>query len=131
MGSSLPQRAAWHGLLAGPAPTNKGGSRGIITQQPSRKPPAKGKGLGGAGTSNKCVPCTVVKMENMIEAGQLERQTLTKAVAQGFAGFVQATKAHHNQCPFCKCADCKKIYSKRGELKSAEFIMRKNCQGMH
>jgi hypothetical protein len=69
-------------------------------------------------------------MEGLIEAKELERQPLTQAAAQGFAGFVQATKSHHNQCPFCKRADCKKIYYKGGELKSAEFILRKNCQGM-
>jgi hypothetical protein len=60
------------------------------------------------------MPCTVLRMENTIEAGQLERQTLTKAVAQGVAGFVQAAKAHHNQCPFRECADCKKIHCRRG-----------------
>jgi hypothetical protein len=136
----MAQHAAWQGLLptgavanlavGGPAANSTGGSRGVTTQQSSRKPPAKGKGLGGAGTSNKCVPCTIAKMENMIASEQLERQVLTKAVAQGFAGFVQATKSHHNQCPYCKCADCKKIYYKGGELKSSEFVLRKNCQGM-
>jgi hypothetical protein len=54
VGSSMAQRAALQGLLA----ANTRVAAGDVTQQPSRKPPAKGEGLGGAGTSNKCVPCT-------------------------------------------------------------------------
>jgi hypothetical protein len=43
---------------------------------------------------------------------------------------VQATFAHKQQCPFCKCPDCKKGYSKRGALNPEEFTLRVNCQGM-
>jgi hypothetical protein len=70
-------------------------------------------------------------MQEQIAAGLLSReQPLTADAAKAFSGFVQATFAHKQQCPFCKCPDCKKGYSKRGALNPEEFTLRVNCQGM-
>ena len=128
-GSAPGAQQAWHQLFGGgTANVSKGASN---RQQCAKQQPAKGSGKGGAGAANKCVPCTLVKMQQLIAAGELPaEQPLAQDAAKRFAGFVQATHQHHKQCPYCKCKDCTKFFSKRGPIDPTGLTLRKNCQGM-
>jgi hypothetical protein len=124
------QAAAWQQLFrsSSAAGAATGGvNRGSLSQLPS-KPPAKGTGKGGAGAPNTCVPCTLTKMQQLMDSGALPQQKLTADDARMFSGYVHATHAHLNVCPFCKGSDCKKAFSKRGPIDPASLTLKKNCQ---
>jgi hypothetical protein len=55
---------------------------------------------------------------------------LTANAARRFSGFVQATPAHHQHCPYCKCFEHKKDYSRRGAIDPDTLTLAKDCQGM-
>jgi hypothetical protein len=67
-------------------------------------------------------------MKQLINSGQLPEQELTAENARMYSGFVHATPAHHNVCPFCKGNDCKKAFSKRGPINPDSLTLKKNCQ---
>jgi hypothetical protein len=114
---------AWQSLLGG---ANKPGSSGVgVSMQPT-----KGQGKGGAGAKKKCVPCTLKSMKQLVTDGKLPpNQALTQLAAKTFSGGVQNTAVHIKQCPFCKCQDCQKFFSKRGSLNPDEFTLKTQCQG--
>lgn len=63
-------------------------------------------------------------MQQLIAARELPAdQPQTRAVARAFNWIVQAIPAHHQQCPYCKCQDCKTLYSKIGPFNPAELTV--------
>ena len=81
----------------------------------TRRGPVKGKGLGGKGGIKSCVPCSMKKFDL---ASPADVQKLSNPVGM---------KDHRN-CPFCKCEDCKREFSKRGKVDWRTFLQVDQCR---
>jgi hypothetical protein len=82
--------------------------------------PGRGKGKGGAGGTNTCVPCTMI------------RHQLTSASAARHHPNAVRMDAQHQKpplqggCPICKCSDCKKVWG-RDNVQSLDFTKAVKC----
>ena len=51
----------------------------------------------------------------------------TADAAKSHGNPVQISTAHRRECPFCKCTECSRAFSKRGEQDWRDFTKKEDC----
>jgi hypothetical protein len=54
-------------------------------------------------------------------------QPLTADAARSFSRPVRITNHHKQHCPYCKCKECQRAFSKRGSLDPSTFVEKESC----